>query len=345
MTMIVSLRPGADPGRVKAELVARGLWVELFDGGEGASRRTFFVVEPWSRRVSPDEVAGIEGVETVSARRSPHPLVDAQGLRVPFGPVVLGDEPLLVSGPCSVESEAQIHRIALALSKMGVRFLRGGAFKPRTSPYSFQGRGTPALEWMRSAASAAGLGVVTEVLGENDVDAVAEYADVLQIGSRTMQSFSLLKAVGASKKPVLLKRGMSSTVEEWLLAGEYLLKNGAASVVFCERGIRSFDPTTRNLLDLGAVALLRHAHGLPVIVDPSHAVGRRDLVAPLAHAALAAGAVGVMIESHDDPGRALSDGPQALSLEQMAELAASLRGPASAPVAPRRATSLEERAS
>ena len=190
----------------------------------------------------------------------------------------------------AVESEARIFAIAKELARQGVRFLRGGAFKPRTSPYAFQGCGVAALDWLRRAADAHEMAVVTEVMSETDVAVVAERADVIQVGSRSMQSFALLKAIGRAHKPVLLKRSMSATLEEWLLAGEYLLAHGATSLAFCERGLRHFDPSTRNLLDLSAVALLAHVHELPVIVDPSHAAGRRDLVLPLAHAALAAGA-------------------------------------------------------
>ena len=212
---------------------------------------------------------------------------------------------------------AQIDAIAARLAPLGVTFLRGGAFKPRSSPYNFQGHGDPALSWMRDAATKYGLRVVTEVLSEHDVTAVAELADLIQIGSRNMQNFALLKRVGHVGKPVLLKRAMSATIDEWLLAAEYLLHHGSSGVVLCERGIRGFDPSTRNLVDLTAVALLANVHRLPVIVDPSHGTGRRDLILPLARAALAAGAAGVMIETHDDPGRALSDGPQALRAEEL----------------------------
>jgi 3-deoxy-7-phosphoheptulonate synthase len=228
-------------------------------------------------------------------------------------------------GPCSVESPEQIDRLAHALSGLGVAFLRGGAFKPRTSPYGFQGHGAQALGWLRAAAHTHGMRVVTEALSEADVDTVAEHADLVQIGSRNMQDFALLRAVGQAGLPVLLKRAVSATIDEWLLAAEHLLVHGAAGVVLCERGIRGFDPSTRNVLDLGAVAVL-HARGVPVLVDPSHAAGRRDLVPPLARAALAAGAAGLMIEVHDAPGQALSDGPQALHPTDLAALLASMRG-------------------
>ncbi len=212
-------------------------------------------------------------------------------------------------------------------------FLRGGAYKPRTSPYAFQGHGEPALAWMRRAADACGMKVVTEALAEADVALVAEHADLVQVGSRNMHNYALLKAIGRTGRPVLLKRGMAATIDEWLHAGEYLLAAGAAGVVFCERGIRSFDDSTRNLLDLGAVALLAHVHRLPVIVDPSHGAGRRDLVLPLGRAALAAGAAGLMIETHDEPARALSDGPQAIPLAELGAMVRELTGgaPVNAP--------------
>jgi len=319
--MMIYLKPGADAGRVKRALVAKGQWVQRSEQGAGGET-TGFQLAAFSTGVAADELATIEGVARVGMPASEHPRVDAQGPRVTVSGVEVGGgaAPVLMSGPCAVESEERISEIARQLSPLGATFLRGGAYKPRSSPYAFQGHGAEALRWMRRAADAHGLKVVTEALAEVDVPLVAEFADLLQIGSRNMQNFALLKAAGKAGRPVLLKRGMASTVEEWLLAGEYLLAHGAPGVIFCERGIRGFDGTTRNLLDLGSVALLAHVHRLPVIVDPSHATGRRDLVLPLARAALAAGAAGVMIETHDDPGHALSDGPQALLPSQLREL-------------------------
>jgi 3-deoxy-7-phosphoheptulonate synthase len=313
--MIVTLRSNADVDAVRRALIARGLWVTpLHDGG----RVAHYAVSEASRSVAPDSLRDIDGVATVAAPSSPHPRIDAHGPVADVrGALLGGGRPVFLCGPCAVESEERIHGIAREVAAAGATFLRGGAYKPRTSPYAFQGHGEEALRWMRRAADAHGLKVVTEALGESDVNLVAEYADLVQIGSRNMQNFSLLKAAGRTGRAVMLKRAMAATVEEWLLAGEYLLAHGAASVVFCERGIRGFDPGTRNLIDLGAVAMLAHVHRLPVVVDPSHATGRRDLVVPLARAALAAGAAGVMIETHDDPGCALSDGPQALPLHDL----------------------------
>lgn len=323
--MIVTLSQEADVDAVKGELAGLGLWVGSVERSKGGD--VHLVVGQASSNVDAALIERLAGVASVSAPSSSHPRVDAHGPRVDVGGAVISYEsPAIVSGPCAVESEEQIARIAGKLAEVGVRFLRGGAYKPRTSPYAFQGHGRTALEWLRRAADMTGMKVVTEVLSEADVDTVAEHADLLQVGSRNMQAFSLLKAVGRAKKPVLLKRSMAATVEEWLLAGEYLLSHGALGVVFCERGVRGFDPSTRNLLDLGAVALLAHVHKLPVLVDPSHATGRRELVLPLAKAALAAGAAGVMIEVHDEPSKAKSDGPQALLPEGVRDIVQLSRG-------------------
>lgn len=287
-------------------------------------------MEPGSARVDTSALADIAGVASVAMERSSHPLVDEQGPSIQVGDVAVDARAgsVLMAGPCSVESEEQIHSVATRLAELGVTFLRGGAFKTRTSPYSFQGHGEPALGWMREAADAAGLKVVTEILAADQAPLLARQADLIQIGSRNMQNSALLTAAAAEGKPILLKRGMAATIDEWLLAGEYCLVNGAAGIVFCERGIRSFDATTRNLLDLGAVALLSRVHGLPVIVDPSHATGRRDLLLPLSRAAIAAGAAGVMVETHPDPGSAMSDASQALPLDAFARLAAAVQGEA-----------------
>jgi len=316
--VIVHLESNSDADAVRRELTARGLWVQRMDAGG----RTSFVVEACSAAVEPADLAAIRGVESVATGSSRTPRVDAQPPIVEVGDLGVGPgaAPVVMAGPCSIDTEERIHAIALRLGREGVRVLRGGAYKPRTSPYSFQGHGEVALQWMRDAANAAGMKVVTEAMGAEDVPLVAEYADIVQIGSRNMHNYSLLRTVGSAGRPVLLKRGMAATVEEWLAAGEYLLLHGARSVIFCERGIRGFDPTTRNVLDIGAVALLAQVHRLPVIVDPSHATGRRDLVVPLARAALAAGAAGVMLETHDAPGEALSDGPQALLPDQLTPL-------------------------
>jgi 3-deoxy-7-phosphoheptulonate synthase len=241
-------------------------------------------------------------------------------VRLPNG-AAFGDEVVAIcAGPCSVESAEQIDSTARAVAARGANVLRGGAFKPRTSPYAFQGLGADALKLLREAADRYGLAVVTEVLDPREVPLVCEYADMLQIGARNMQNFSLLREAGESRKPVLLKRGLSATIEEWLMAAEYLLVAGNSNVVLCERGIRSFDRTTRNLLDIAAVPLLHSLTHLPVIVDPSHGTGVARLVQPMALAALAAGADGLLVEVHPDPPSAASDGPQSLTFEQFESL-------------------------
>jgi len=246
-------------------------------------------------------------------------------VRLPNGASFGGDVLAICAGPCSVESREQIEATAQAVASRGANVLRGGAFKPRTSPYAFQGLGAEGLKLLRDAADRFGMSVVTEVLDPRDVPLVAQYADMLQIGTRNMQNFTLLREVGDARKPVLLKRGLSATIEEWLLAAEYLLVAGNAEVVLCERGVRSFDSATRNLLDLAAVPLVHALSHLPVIVDPSHGTGLAKLVAPMAAAGVAAGADGLLVEVHPDPPAAASDGPQSLTFEQFETLMGRLR--------------------
>ncbi len=321
--MIVSLKENADAAAVLRALTQRGLWVARVE--HSAGKPAHYVIAPCSAGASPSELSSIEGVSSVSTDKPSFPLVERQGPAVDVaGAKVGGGAVALMCGPCSVESEDHVMRVADKIAPLGVTFLRGGAFKPRTSPYAFQGHGAPALKWLRRAADRAGMKVVTEALSEADVPLVAEHADLVQVGSRNMHNYALLKAIGRTGRPALLKRGMAATLDEWLLAGEYLLANGSRAVIFCERGIRSFDESTRNLLDLGAVALLAHVHKLPVVVDPSHGAGRRDLIAPLARAAVAAGAAGLMIETHEEPSRALSDGPQAVPLDDLPALVRGL---------------------
>ena len=319
--MWIELDTDADVGSVKGDLQRLGLWTQsvLSEAGRPLG---FWVLEH-SAHVDSDAVRAVEGVARVGVGDSLHPRVDAQGGRacVVAGVTLGANAPFLLAGPCSIESEAQIFRAAEMVREAGGRFLRGGAFKPRTSPYAFHGHGIPALRWLRDAADRHDLGVVTEVLGEADVEPVAEVADILQVGARNMQNFALLAQVGAVGKPVLLKRGMAASVQEWLLAAEHLLAAGSGHVVFCERGIRGFDTVTRNVLDLASVALMRHVHQQVVIVDPSHAVGRRDLVVPMCAAALAAGADGLLVEVHPNATVARSDGPQALGRDLLADVA------------------------
>lgn len=246
--------------------------------------------------------------------------------RIRVGNSIVGGRDLfLVAGPCAVESREQMEKVASALAQGPVQAIRGGAFKPRTSPYSFQGLGIEGLEILSSLSSRFAVPVITEVMTESQIPDVAQHADVLQIGSRNMQNFDLLKAVGSCHRPVILKRGLAATLEEFIMAAEYIMAHGNAQVILCERGIRSFDPFTRNVLDLGAVVALKQMTHLPVIVDPSHAAGKSELIADLAKASVACGADGLMIECHPEPSKSVSDARQALSLEEMLTLIEALR--------------------
>lgn len=231
----------------------------------------------------------------------------------------------IMAGPCAVESEAQTLRLAHAVKAAGAQILRGGAYKPRTSPYAFQGMGVEGLKILATARAETGLPVITEAVDLPSLDMVYEYADIVQIGARNMQNFTLLKAAGQLDKPVLLKRGLSATIDEWLMAAEYILSEGNSQVILCERGLRHYDPHTRNLLDLGAVLVLRELSHLPVVVDPSHSLGRRSMVVPAAQAAVAIGAQGLLVDVHDRPQEALCDGPQAISPEMFAGMVNTLR--------------------
>ncbi|MEW6072406.1 MAG: 3-deoxy-7-phosphoheptulonate synthase [Planctomycetota bacterium] len=274
-------------------------------------------------------IAAMPGVREVRRMSLPYALVSldyhpertvVKVGRARFG----GGKPVVIAGPCAVESEAQIQRTARIVAERGALMLRGGAFKPRTSPYSFQGLGAEGLRLLADAGKATGLPVVTEVVDSDDVGLVAEHADMLQVGARNMQNFSLLRAVGRQARPVLLKRGMMATIEEFLLAAEYVLEGGNPLVVLCERGIRTFERATRNTLDIAAIPYLKERTHLPVIADPSHACGVRSLVIPLARAAIAAGADGLIVEVHPRPEEALSDGPQALRPDDFARMMAEI---------------------
>jgi len=312
--IVLKLSAGADPGQVMAQLQGMGLWTQALQGGVAPA----IAILPPSPDVAPERLMRLSGVAEVMSSVSPHALVDRQSSKAGAADFYL------IAGPCAVESAEQIDAAAEMVARAGARYLRAGVYKPRTSPYSFNGAGQVACRWLADAAKAWGLGVVTEVYSEETAEAIADVAQVLQIGTRNMANFALLERVGRCEKPVLLKRGMAATVDEWLLAGEHLLKAGAKEVIFCERGVRGFDPQTRNLLDLGAVALLAHHYGQAVIVDPSHAVGRKDLIVPLCLAARAAGAAGVMVEAHPSPAQARSDGAQALDADQLGALSDAL---------------------
>lgn len=238
-----------------------------------------------------------------------------------------GEHAVVIAGPCSVESREQVTETAFAVKSLGAVILRGGAYKPRTSPYDFQGLGVEGLKLLRSAGDAAEMPVVTEVMSEDDVDVVCDHADMIQIGARNMQNFALLKKIAKANKPILLKRGPSATVKEWLAAAEYILHGGNERVVLCERGIKTFDNSLRNTLDLAAVALVKEMTHLPVLVDPSHATGRRSIIGACAKAAIAVGADGVIVEVHPNPAEALSDGAQSLTFDDFAAMMRLMTGP------------------
>ena len=273
------------------------------------------------------ELPGVREVIHVSkpykmVSRDFHPessIVEAGGVK--FGD---GHPPVLIAGPCSVESEVQMLAAARLVKEHGAHMLRGGAFKPRTGPHSFQGLGVEGLKYLRQAGDVVGLPVITEVMRIEQLETVCRYADVLQIGARNMQNFDLLKEAGKTGHPILLKRGMSATIEEFLSSAEYILAEGNARVILCERGIRTFERATRNTLDLSVVPLIREICHLPIVVDPSHATGRRSLVGPMAKAAIVVGAHGIMIEVHPDPDRALCDGAQSLNGDDFSKLVVEL---------------------
>jgi 3-deoxy-7-phosphoheptulonate synthase len=279
----------------------------------------------------PRDIEVLDGVREVVRITQPYKLASRafrpEGTIVNLGKGVKvgGTEVVVGAGPCAVESAAQIDSVAETVARLGAKLLRGGAFKPRSSPYSFQGLGEAGLKLMREAADRNGLLVVTEVMDPSQVALVLGYADVMQVGARNMQNYHLLRALGEIRKPVLLKRGMSATIEELLLSAEYILSGGNYDVILCERGIRTFETATRNTLDIAAIPVIKKLSHLPIFADPSHGTGRRDKVAPMARAAVAAGADGLLIEVHPDPEHALSDGAQSLFPEQFAKLMDELR--------------------
>lgn len=236
------------------------------------------------------------------------------------GRKVGGGDLAIIAGPCSVESESQIIEVAKAVKEAGATFLRGGAYKPRTSPYSFQGLEAKGLELLKIARKETGLPIVTEIMDPYTLDQFIEDVDIIQVGARNMQNFALLKQLGQTKKPILLKRGLSATIEEWIMSAEYIMAGGNSEVILCERGIRTFETYTRNILDLSAIPAIKKLSHLPIIIDPSHATGRREMVKPMCMAAIAAGADGLIIEVHNDPAKALCDGPQSVTPEQFTDI-------------------------
>ena len=296
----------------------------------GKMRTMIGVVGQSATPLDPREFEMMPGVHEVIKISEPYKLAGRvfkpEDTVIRIGEVEIGGrEVVMMAGPCAVESEKQLDIIASSVSRYGARILRGGAFKPRTSPYAFQGLGEEGLRFLRVVADRYGLLVVTEVMDTGQIDLVAGYADILQVGARNMQNFILLRELGKQKRPVMLKRGISATIKEWLLSAEYIMAGGNHQVILCERGIRTFENFTRNTMDISAIPIIKKLSHLPIIADPSHGTGLRDKVIPMARAALAAGADGIMVEVHHEPEVALSDGPQSIYPEQFAELMAQLR--------------------
>ncbi len=296
---------------------------------EGKERTIIGVIgdEEVIRNIS---IEAFQGVEKVMPILKPYKLVGRElkpdNTVIKVGNVEIGSDTLIVmAGPCSVENEKMIIETAKAVKEAGAHILRGGAFKPRTSPYSFQGLGEKGLKFMAKAKEETGLPVVTEVMDTRDVSLVEKYADIIQVGARNMQNFQLLKEVGLCKKPIFLKRGLSSTVKELLMSAEYILSSGNDQVILCERGIRTFEDATRNTLDLSAVPLIKELSHLPVVIDPSHATGKRSLILPMSKAAVASGADGLMIEVHPYPEKAVSDGAQSLIFKEFQSLMENIK--------------------
>ena len=311
---------------VVAELTTRGFDVHRSTGSE----HTVLGVVGHVDTIDPREFELMEGVQEVVRISEPYKLssrtfrrektvVKARGVEIG------GHDVVVMAGPCTIENEHQLFETARRVAKAGARVLRGGAYKPRTSPYAFQGMGVEGLKLLRAAGDQFNLATVSEVMEISQIEGMLPYVDILQVGARNMQNFNLLSALGQIRKPILLKRGMSATIQEWLLASEYIMSGGNYEVILCERGIRTFETYTRNTLDISAIPVIDKLSHLPIIADPSHAVGKRDKVMPLARAIIAAGADGLLIEVHYDPDKAVCDGPQSLYPDQFARLMDELR--------------------
>jgi 3-deoxy-7-phosphoheptulonate synthase len=328
--MLVVMRHGASEQEIQQVAVAieqMGYEARIMPGRQ----RTTVGLVGNDGRVDPSRLAGLPGVQECIPVTKPYKQVSREWraqptiVQFPGGLSIGGDEVVVMAGPCSVESSTQILEAAHAVREAGATMLRGGAFKPRSSPYSFQGLGRKGLELLARAREETGLLIVTEAMDPEGLDAVAEIADLVQIGARNMQNYSLLKKAGRSRKPVLLKRGLAATIQELLLSAEYILAEGNPNVILCERGVRTFDSATRNLFDLAAVAVVHGLSHLPIVADPSHGTGHRDMVIPMARAAIAAGADGLLVEVHPNPDAALSDGAQSLYPVQFSQLMREVR--------------------
>jgi len=328
--MLIVMRHGAaeeEIQRVAATIEEMGYQARPMPG----KQRTTVGLVGNDGRVDGSRLAALPGVQEIIHVTKPYKQVsrewkaDSTVIRLPGGLSVGGDEVVVMAGPCSVESERQILDAAWAVREAGATVLRAGAYKPRSSPYSFQGLGRPGLKLLARAREETGLLIVTEAMDGEEMDFVAETADIIQIGARNMQNYSLLKRAGRSGKPILLKRGLSATIQELLLSAEYILAEGNPNVILCERGVRGFDPATRNIFDLSAIAVVHGLSHLPILADPSHGTGHRDMVIPMARAATAAGADGLLVEVHPSPDRALSDGAQSLYPEQFDRMMKEIR--------------------
>jgi 3-deoxy-7-phosphoheptulonate synthase len=327
MVVVMQERASEDQiEKVVAHLVGLGMDVHR---STGVSRTVLGAVGD-DRQMDPRLIEMLDGVTEVLRVTEPYKLASRafkpEGTVVTIGDVRIGgDEVIVMAGPCSAETEEQVNITAAAVKKAGAKILRGGAFKPRSSPYSFQGLGEDGLRMLRAASNQHDLKLVSEVMDINQIELVDKYSDIFQLGARNMQNFTLLRELGRTRKPVLLKRGIAATIEEWLLSAEYILAGGNSQVILCERGIRTFESYTRNTLDISAIPVVKKRSHLPIITDPSHGTGRRDKVAPMARASVAAGADGLIIEVHCDPDHALSDGAQSLFPQQFDRLMAELR--------------------
>jgi 3-deoxy-7-phosphoheptulonate synthase len=310
---------------VIARLIELGMDVHR---SSGATRTVLGVVG--AHKIDPGLIGILDGVHEVLRISEPYKLASRtfkpEDTVVSVGDVRIGgDEVIVMAGPCSAETPAQVDAAAVAVKRAGAKILRGGAFKPRSSPYSFQGLGEPGLVMLRDAADRHDLKLISEVMDISQIELVGKYSDIFQVGARNMQNFTLLRELGRVRKPVLLKRGISATIEEWLLSAEYILAGGNGDVILCERGIRTFETATRNTFDVSAIPVVKKLSHLPIVADPSHGAGRRDMVVPMARAAVAAGVDGLIIEVHHDPDRALSDGAQSMFPAQFDRLMAELR--------------------
>ncbi len=326
--MVVVMQERASEAQIDAviaRIVDLGMDVHR---SSGATRTVLGVVG--ANKVDPALIQILDGVKEVVRISEPYKLAGRtfkpKDTIITIGDVRIGgDEVIVMAGPCSAENPAQVDATAAAVKRAGAKVLRGGAFKPRSSPYSFQGHGEAGLQMLRESGDKYGLKVISEVMDVSQIELIGRYCDIYQVGARNMQNFTLLRELGKVRKPVLLKRGLSSTIEEWLMSAEYILSGGNSDVILCERGIRTFETATRNTFDISAIPVVKKLSHLPVVADPSHGAGRRDMVAPMARAAVAAGADGLIIEVHNDPDRALSDGAQSMYPEQFERLLSELR--------------------